>query len=254
MTLDEVMILVETQRLQGGVLKDVVEGIRVNQAIVAEYERYLWQYRFPEAFWIWTLGGEDRKGEGYPLGVVIRETTDAEVDRRMAEFSNQMLDQVEERFHLHSQAPGVIPSPVKWGLNFIGTNRAHAGALKKEKYGIWACRALYRRYRDWARHLDAIWAEHQMCTMTTSQVPLIPIEEPVHWPPHPRQCFLWKKLPMWRPWLLDVSPTKRDELAQEPAILAMEVRAIGYMGLVVANAAELFRHERSATDSGEKLI
>jgi hypothetical protein len=251
MTLDTVMSLVETSRLQGGVLGDVIDGIRVNQAIVAEYEKFLWGFQYPEAFWIWVLGGQDRKGEEYPLGVVLRETTDAEVDRRIAEFSALMTDQVVSRMNLHVKAPTLIPSPIRWGLHFIGTNRAHAGVLKKERHGIWAVRSLYRRYKDYAKHLDSMWADYKLSTDT--QLPLLEMEEPIHWPPSPKYCFPWKRLPLWRPWLLDVSPTKRDWIEQQPAVLALQVRAIGYMGLVMANAAQLVRREEAA-DSGEKLL
>lgn len=242
MTLIEISHRIESQRLEAHVLLETLEKIRVTQTVVNEYQLYLERYNFSPEFWIWSLGGVNRKGESYPPGVCVRDATKIEVDRRVTQFAEEMSSQVEDQLCLHKQAPQAIPNPIVWGSFFSGYNQAQAGNLKKNAHGLWACRYLYRRYRDYARHVYSEWVTAELEGQTT----LLQQEEPMPWPADPRLCFLWKQLPLWRPWLLDLSPDKRNKIEQEPGIRALEIRTIGNMGKIISSAANDLRRREAA--------
>ena len=217
-------------------------SLAVKLAVIAEYRSYLDRYQFPELFWIWLLGGVHGDGTTeFPTGAVGRDAPPEEAERQLAYFGELMIPQVRQQLHFHEAVPNVIRNPLSWGEHFIGKNKAHAGQLKKDELGLWAVRRVFVGLRTMVRDLESSWA-----TMSLQQEPLPlfasalntpSMKPPTSWPPNPRHCFPWKRLPIRRPWLLDASPTERDLWERDPAVMAAEVKAIGYMGRCVSTAA-----------------
>lgn len=233
LTLIETITRLESARTLQVPVEQAVQTVRHQLALVAHYETYLMaNYKFSPHFWTWVLGGQDKSGHKYPDGVVIRDESEAITEQYVSEFALEMHEQVLDQRRLYSVYGHAVVDPIVWGDFFIGKNAALAGMLRKKGLGLWGCRTAYQRLKKYAVELDSLRVQ----AILTHQPDLF-AEEEGHWPANPAKCFPWRPLPIYRPWLLDVSPPVRDAYRECPGVRALEVRAVGYMGKVLSTAA-----------------